>query len=97
MYAVIFKAKCQELDTMYFEMAVQMQELAIQKYGCREFVSSFENDQEITISYWDNLQQIQDWKNDKDHSLAQELGKTKWYQSYSVQITEIIREYNSTS
>ncbi|MDQ1338709.1 MAG: hypothetical protein QG617_1677, partial [Campylobacterota bacterium] len=27
---------------------------------------------------------------DKEHLKAQELGKTKWYESYTIEITEIL-------
>jgi heme-degrading monooxygenase HmoA len=95
MYAVIFKAQCRELDEHYGATAIRMRELAIKKYGCIEFISSYENGQEIAISYWDNLQQIKNWKSDKEHVIAQQNGKSLWYESYSVQITQIIKEYNN--
>ena len=52
MYAVIFKAKINNLDKSYFKMAQQMRDLAIHKYGCTEFIALTENTQEIAISYW---------------------------------------------
>ena len=54
MYAVIFRAEINKLDSRYSEMATQMRELAINKYGCTEFTSVTEGAQEITISYWQN-------------------------------------------
>ena len=94
MYAVIFKAEINELDDAYSEMASAMRELAIDKYGCTEFVSITEGTQEIAISYWQSQEQIKQWKQDAKHLLAQELGKTKWYKSYKVQVVEIKREYS---
>jgi len=40
------------------------------------------------------------WKHDPVHLKAQELGKTKWYKSYSVLVVEVIlveviREYRN--
>lgn len=95
MYAVIFKAKLKNLENDYFKTAVRMRELAIQQYGCLEFISSCENGFEISISYWSSLQQIQDWKQAKEHQIAQEKGRSSWYESYSVQVTEVLREYDS--
>jgi len=95
-YAVIFKAKIKKLSTDYQQTATRMRELALTKYGCIEFVSSFENDTEIAISYWKNLEQIQHWKHDKEHMIAQEKGKFMWYESYTIQVTEILREYNNS-
>ena len=40
MYAVIFKATVKQLDDEYSQTAKRMRELAIEKYGCLDFVSS---------------------------------------------------------
>ena len=97
MYAVIFKAEINELDEAYFSTAQRMRELAISEYGCREFTSACEDDQELAISYWDNKEQITAWSNNEEHRQAQALGKTKWYKNYQVQVVEVIREYGSNS
>ncbi len=46
MYAVIFRAEINELDDSYSEMATQMRELAIKKYGCTEFTAVTKGNQE---------------------------------------------------
>ena len=91
MYAVIFKAKIAEFDDEYFRMAERLKELAFSKYGCINFVSATEGDEEIAISYWTSQEQIRDWKNDPEHRLAQAKGRAKWYKSVSVEICEIIK------
>ncbi|WP_456447687.1 antibiotic biosynthesis monooxygenase family protein [Thiolapillus sp.] len=93
MYAVIFRAVMAEPDDSYITTARRMRELAKERYGCREFTSVTENGVEISISWWDSEQQIQEWKNDPEHLQAQELGQKKWYRSYSVQIVKVIRTY----
>ena len=95
MYAVIFKATINELDKAYYEMAARMRDLAIGEYGCSEFVSVTEGGQEVAISYWDNLSSINQWRQNSEHLLAQELGKSTWYKTYHVQVVEVIREYKS--
>jgi heme-degrading monooxygenase HmoA len=92
MYAVIFKATIARLDDEYSDMAERLRELAINKYGCLDFVSVTEGDQEIAISYWDNEEQIREWKKDPEHRLAQAKGRNKWYRSFSVEICEIVRK-----
>jgi heme-degrading monooxygenase HmoA len=94
MYAVIFKAKPGIQDEEYSKTVARMRQLAFDKYGCNEFVAVTEGDQEIAISYWDNEESIRLWKSDSEHALAQELGRNKWYQSYTVQVVEIKREYS---
>ena len=93
MYAVIFKAEINKLDKSYSETAQRMRELAINKYGCTEFVAVTEGTQEIAISYWKNQEQIKEWKLDAEHLVAQELGRSIWYKSYKVEVVEVIREY----
>jgi len=92
MYAVIFKATVAEFDDEYFHMAERLKDLAFKKYGCQDFVSVTEGDEEIAISYWETRQQIRDWKNDPEHRLAQARGRDKWYKSFSVEICEVIKK-----
>lgn len=93
MYAVIFRATFADLDEEYRTSAERMRDLAFSKYGCIDFVSVREGDHEITISYWENEEQIKKWRSDPEHSEAQKLGMLKWYKEYQVQVTKIEREY----
>ncbi len=97
MYAVIFIAEINDFDSRYSEMASKMRDLAIKKYGCTEFISATEGAQEIAVSYWQDQKHIKKWKQDSEHLVAQELGKSIWYKSYKVQVVEIIREYNKNT
>ena len=94
MYAVIFKAQTKKLDDEYFKMAKYMRYLAIEKYGCLEFTAVTEGYNEIAISYWENLEEIEKWKKNSEHLVVQELGKEKWYEGYSVEIVEILSSYS---
>jgi len=93
MYAVIFRAEIIGLDKEYTRVAERMRELALAEYGCIEFVSATQGSEEIAISYWENEDQIRKWRSNSEHVLAQELGRSKWYESYKVQVVEVIREY----
>ena len=93
MYAVIFRAEINELDQTYAETAARLRDMAASKYGCVEFISTTEGNQEIAISYWNDEAQIRAWKQDPEHQKAQRLGRSKWYKSYQVQVVEIMRDY----
>ena len=95
MYAVIFRAKIAGLDEEYDRVAERMRKLALGEYGCLEFIAVTQDSEEIAISYWENEDQIRKWKRNAEHTLAQELGWSKWYESYTVQVVEVIREYGS--
>jgi heme-degrading monooxygenase HmoA len=93
MYAVIFKAVINTLNSSYFDTAARMRQLAKSKYGCLDFISLAEGDREITISYWPSPEHISAWKNDPEHRQAQQLGQKHWYRSYRVEVVKVERDY----
>lgn len=93
MFAVIFKAKVGDQDEEYGKTVSRMRDLAFGKYGCLDFIAVTEGRQEIAISYWENEEDIKNWKKDSEHTLAQELGRSNWYESYVVEVVEIKRRY----
>lgn len=93
MYVVIFKAKVRQFDDEYSQMAERMRDLALTEFGCLEFNAVTEGDQEIALSYWPSEEHIKAWKQHPEHLAAQQLGKERWYESYSVEIAEIMRSY----
>ena len=97
MYAVIFRATIRHLDSAYSDMASQLRQLALDRYGCLEFTAVTEGEQEIAISYWSDLEQIKRWKQDPLHLQAQQLGKQQWYRDYQVQVVELVKEYSSAN
>ena len=76
-------------------MVENLWQLAKDQYGCIDIILATEGTNEITISYWNSLDDIKKWKQDEVHQIAQKLGKDKWYTSYQVQVVEIIREYEN--
>ena len=93
MYIVIFKATIKQLDAIYSEMAQMLRDKALDKYNCLKFETCSENGFEIALSYWDSLDDIQAWHRDAEHQVAQRIGKEKWYESFSVEICEVLRRY----
>tara|TARA_B110000503_G_C7159441_1_gene418918 strand:+ start:2746 stop:2964 length:219 start_codon:yes stop_codon:yes gene_type:complete len=71
-----------------------MEELAQQQAGFNG-MDSARGEVGITVAYWKDVESIQAWKQNLDHLKAQELGKTKWYESYSVRIANLEREYEN--
>lgn len=91
-YAVIFTSTRTEGDNGYLEMAELMEILAKKQNG---FISidSARNEVGITVSYWENLEAIQLWKQQTDHVIAQQKGIKDWYSWYNVKICKVEREY----
>ncbi len=91
-YAVIFTTKQTDHTEGYNKMADIMESLAKEQPGFIG-IESARSELGITISYWDSLDAITQWKNNAKHLVAQRLGKEKWYEWYHLRICKIEREY----
>ena len=47
----------------------------------------------ITVSYWESLEAIRNWKRNSEHLLAQQFGREKWYTSFKTRICLVERDY----
>ncbi len=90
---VIFRARVRKLDDEYARVAARMRELAITEFGCLEFHAVSEGADEVALSYWPDEDSIRRWRNHPEHLLAQQTGRERWYESFSVQVAGITREY----
>ena len=91
-YAVIFTSTQTEDIKGYAEMSTQMENLAKQQDGFLG-IESARNDIGITVSYWESLEAINNWKQQTDHIIAQQKGRKDWYSWYKVRICKVEREY----
>jgi len=91
-YAVIFSSHRTDGDNGYGEMAERMVELAAKQPGYLGIESARE-DVGITVSYWESLEAIRNWKRNAEHQEAQALGHKEWYSSFRVRVAQVEREY----
>ncbi len=91
-YAVIFTSQRVAGENGYSEVATKMVDLAAQQPGFLGIESARE-DIGITVSYWSNLEAIQNWKKNLEHQEAQEAGRKNWYSSFKVRISKVERDY----
>lgn len=92
-YAVIFTSKLKETNqNTYANMAEKMLTLASQQKGFLGEESARETIG-ITVSYWKDLNSIQQWKENSEHLKAQVLGRNEWYKNYTVRIAKVEKEY----
>lgn len=91
-YAVIFTNTRTDKDQGYDAMAHEMEVLAKTQPGYLGFESA-RDELGISISYWESLEDIADWKSQTDHIAAQKRGITDWYAWYKVRICRVEREY----
>ena len=94
-YAVIFTSQRTIGDQGYEQMADQMESLGQDQAGFLGIESYRESSGAgVTISYWKTLEDIRQWKSNPVHQIAQDRGKAKWYQSYSVKVCKVERAYD---
>lgn len=92
-FAVIFSSVQNEGNDGYDEMASRMWELAHEQPGFLG-ADSASSDIGITVSYWESLDAIKQWKSNSEHRIAQQYGKAKWYKRYTLRIAKVEREYD---
>ncbi len=91
-YAVIFTSLKTDATEGYDAMSNRMAELAMQQPG----YLGHENARDgigITVSYWQNLESIKQWKQHTEHLFAQQQGQQQWYSHYKTRICLIERDY----
>jgi heme-degrading monooxygenase HmoA len=47
----------------------------------------------LTVAYWSSLEAIAHWRANAEHRVAQETGKTRWYEHYAVRVALVERAY----
>lgn len=92
-YSVIFASqRSPDDDTRYNAMAVRMVELAQNQPGFLGVDSARDQDGfGITVSYWGDLEAIENWRINAEHLEAQKLGRDKWYENFSLRIARVER------
>ncbi|GAX91090.1 antibiotic biosynthesis monooxygenase family protein [Effusibacillus lacus] len=92
-YAVIFTSERTEGDKGYGQMADKMVELAFQQPGFWGVESVRDNTGlEITVSYWESLEAIKNWKENALHKVVQDKGKTVWYKRFALRVSKVERD-----
>ncbi|WBX74368.1 antibiotic biosynthesis monooxygenase [Tenacibaculum pacificus] len=91
-YAVIFTTVLSDNLNGYDAMAIKMESLAKQQKGYLG-IESARSEVGITVSYWEDLDAIVQWKNNIEHMEAREMGREQWYKKYQLRICKVEREY----
>jgi heme-degrading monooxygenase HmoA len=91
-YAVIFSSHRTEGDNGYAGMAERMVALASQQPGFLG-IESVRADLGITVSYWESLEAISNWKQNAEHQQARLFGRQRWYSDFRVRVARVEREY----
>ena len=77
----------------FVELAAEMLELARSMPGFREFKRFAADDGErVSIIVFDSLEAQEAWRDNAEHRAAQQRGRSSFYESYRIQVCEVLRE-----
>lgn len=91
--AVVFTSELNESAPNYESLASQMVQLAKQQPGFLGIESARE-ELGITVSYWKDEAAVLNWSKNIEHQKAKQLGKEKFYKSYTIRICKVDRVYS---
>ncbi|WP_460134554.1 antibiotic biosynthesis monooxygenase family protein [Pseudomonas sp. S1_E04] len=92
-YAVIFSSLRTDGDHGYDEAATRMLDLAREQPGFLGVESAREDGLGITVSYWRSEAAILAWKQQTEHRLAREQGRSTWYSAFHTRVCKVERAY----
>lgn len=94
-YAVVFSSMRGANVEGYDAAAARMMELAAEQPGFLGAESTRGADGfGITVSYWTSEEAITSWKAHAEHRVAQELGRSRWYEHYELRVARVERAYS---
>jgi heme-degrading monooxygenase HmoA len=92
-YAVLFSTLRTRIDEAeYHKTAERMEKLAKLQPGYLG-IESAQGKMGITISYWESLEAIKNWKHHAEHAEARKKGKDVWYQKFQLRICKVEHSY----
>ncbi|OIQ79795.1 hypothetical protein GALL_384670 [mine drainage metagenome] len=94
--AVIFTSVLRENHhEEYGRWSKRMVDLVVDQPGFIDFVSARDpgTGVGITVAYFTDEESVSKWKANLEHREAQRLGRTDFYESYSVKVANVYREY----
>ena len=95
-YAAIFSSvRSPGDDPAHDKMGERMVTLASEQPGflCFEFGADMPERFGLFVSCWRDDSDIARWKQVGGHLQAQELGRSRWYESYTIRIAKVERDY----
>tara|TARA_B100000780_G_scaffold83498_1_gene57068 strand:+ start:866 stop:1183 length:318 start_codon:yes stop_codon:yes gene_type:complete len=92
-YAVIFTTLLTDDIAGYLETAVKMELLATKQKGFLG-IESARSEIDVTVSYWNSLEAITQWKHNIEHTEVSNRAREQWYQQYQLRICKVERDYD---
>ncbi|MGW7049610.1 antibiotic biosynthesis monooxygenase family protein [Streptomyces avermitilis] len=94
-YSVIFTSVRTEGDNGYGETAERMEELVKEIPGfLGADMARTPGGLGITVSYFRDLDAIEEWRSHLEHRAAQQYGRAHWYESYTLHVAKVERSHS---
>ncbi|MEU9473652.1 antibiotic biosynthesis monooxygenase [Streptomyces avermitilis] len=94
-YAVVFTSVRTEGDNGYGETAERMEELVKEIPGFLGVdMARTPGGLGITVSYFRDLDAIEEWRSHLEHRAAQQYGRAHWYESYTLHVAKVERSHS---
>ena len=101
MYAVIFEVFPKESGKAeYLDIASNLRRFLENRPGfisIERFQSLTDEYKILSLSFWEDEDSIEDWRNLIEHRIAQGQGKNKLFMSYRIRVAEVKRDYTESN
>jgi heme-degrading monooxygenase HmoA len=94
MVVVLFRSRLTaDAGDDYSQMAEEMHSTAKSMAGFVDFRSyKAEDGERISIVWWQDHETMAAWRNHPRHRIAQQNGRSKWYESYNIEVADVVRQ-----
>jgi len=100
MLAVIFEVyPTEEGKGEYLSIAASLREFLKDRPGfisIERFQSIGDQNKVLSLSFWENEQAVQEWRNVLEHRLAQKKGKSELFAKYRIRVAHVLRDYTES-
>jgi heme-degrading monooxygenase HmoA len=100
MLAVIFEVYPTETGKgEYLSIAASLRECLKDRPGfisIERFQSIGDEKKVLSLSFWENEEAVQEWRNLLEHRIAQKKGKSKLFARYRIRVAHVLRDYTES-
>lgn len=95
MVVVLFRSVSRDTaGADYAAMAADMLARARTMPGFVDFASfTSEAGEHLSVIHFESQEALRAWSDDARHMVAQQLGRDQWYESFHVEVAEVVRSY----
>jgi heme-degrading monooxygenase HmoA len=97
MYAVIFEVEVKpERKEEYLQIASELRNELSKIDGfisVERFQSLVNESRLVSLSFWESEEAISKWRNNLNHKVAQQKGRSELFSDYRLRVAHVVRDY----